>query len=888
MLICLASIRGVAVSLSTIKSLNESGSNGGVYVSSVKRLSASGTAFACVFVLVGYMPLTIAENADPVIEMDGVDALEFLFIDRSDFSRKAHRGEPIMLEILENAVTFSLSPCSYWDDEIVVIGSSGMRDKDAERDLARVNTYRGVNLVNLDSVHAMVTPTWLHIRMTLSGTDYIIDAADRTGQSGWYALYTPANVKWDTVDLLNDVLGSTLDNDEALPCGDSPILEEKANQVEDDDDFVQYELLSGGSCSEYRICAVTLAADVEWRNRHPDDWENWMTAAIFDISSEYEPQVGVTFRIESIVEVPADECTDRDAEVLVEEFHDWVLDDQPSQTRNLAVLCTGKWLIDGTAGIAMNIPGVGSRRFTNDDLAFAVVSMSATTVLNKFVMGHEIGHLFNGVHPYSHWKDNWLTPDELSWMFPWYLEDVEGIDMVTEFSGPNKNRISAWARETLDRLFRLNHGQSDITEHGLYAEGYSIESDEFYYKPTTDKQMSVIIRNTQSVDVWCKSLYFKAITPSGWAWTFGAMSYVRIPANSYITYEADWYPAQGGDWDIWVEYLDYEDDVNSFSLHMYPITRYAVAFRQGPHELVYANDDWDICAFYKFYIFSCYTSNANYIFEGQTVWTYFSLFCAQIGATSDEWPWPPDWYDDLPHDADDYAEFSEFNTKYSTPSGSISTFGSIGGYELPYVSDTNADLILAGGGITVDAESPPLTQQGTYTFWPNFVHSSGANNFMEWHSIDITVTVPAPAPGCVLEGTQILLPDGTTELVENLKRNDMIAGYDIENESLVTETITMNKREHVAAILNINDGLVSVTPVCQPIYIRNDTFVGWIVDPQDLQIGWELFNPVDGQWIEIFSLEHLEGRFVVYDLGATDPDNYIANGILLDRKPIKG
>lgn len=148
----------------------------------------------------------------------------------------------------------------------------------------------------------------------------------------------------------------------------------------------------------------------------------------------------------------------------------------------------------------------------------------------------------------------------------------------------------------------------------------------------------------------------------------------------------------------------------------------------------------------------------------------------------------------------------------------------------------------------------------------------------------IEVQAPSPAPACVLKGTPIMLADGSMAPVETLKKNTAIMGYDLETGFLLTEKVVSNKMTIVAKIEVINDGLLKVTLTNQPIYARHDGVVGWVIDPQDLKVGWELLNPVTGEWILITSIEFQEGRFAVYDLVATAPDNYIANGLLLDHK----
>lgn len=140
--------------------------------------------------------------------------------------------------------------------------------------------------------------------------------------------------------------------------------------------------------------------------------------------------------------------------------------------------------------------------------------------------------------------------------------------------------------------------------------------------------------------------------------------------------------------------------------------------------------------------------------------------------------------------------------------------------------------------------------------------------------------------GCVATGTPILLKDGGYVPVEELEVGDKLLGYDVAKgklQHLKVESVTSTQ---VDQILTINDGLLKVTPTDQPIYMRNDTFEGWLADPQDLQVGDMLFEPVQGAWIEVTSLVYDYGGFTVYDVQTSGTNTFIANGILLDAKEL--
>jgi hypothetical protein len=137
-----------------------------------------------------------------------------------------------------------------------------------------------------------------------------------------------------------------------------------------------------------------------------------------------------------------------------------------------------------------------------------------------------------------------------------------------------------------------------------------------------------------------------------------------------------------------------------------------------------------------------------------------------------------------------------------------------------------------------------------------------------------------PPGGCVLSNTRITMADGKTMPVQTVKPGDNIMGYDVQAGTFVTETVTSNEHTTVDEILSINNGLLYVTPTDQPIYTDH----GWVKNPQDLMVGWKIYDPTTNAWTTVQSVTRLEGHFLVYDLRATQPNTFIGNGILLDRK----
>ncbi len=141
--------------------------------------------------------------------------------------------------------------------------------------------------------------------------------------------------------------------------------------------------------------------------------------------------------------------------------------------------------------------------------------------------------------------------------------------------------------------------------------------------------------------------------------------------------------------------------------------------------------------------------------------------------------------------------------------------------------------------------------------------------------------------GCVSKNTKVLLSDGIhVKNVQSLHIGDNVLGYNISSGQTLSVTVTNITVARVSTLLEINDGLLSVTLTKQPIYMRNTTFTGWLYDPEDLRIGYEIFNPISGEWMIITNLGLTFGNFKVYDVTTNPLNTFIGNGFLLDA-PLK-
>lgn len=137
--------------------------------------------------------------------------------------------------------------------------------------------------------------------------------------------------------------------------------------------------------------------------------------------------------------------------------------------------------------------------------------------------------------------------------------------------------------------------------------------------------------------------------------------------------------------------------------------------------------------------------------------------------------------------------------------------------------------------------------------------------------------------GCILKNTPVLTPSGYVP-VQKLKVGDTVSSYDLSGGQLVNSTVISLSSTKVTNILDINNGALRLTPYDQPIYMKNSTYTGWLRNPGELVAGDYLINPVSGNWTFVTQILQSSGSFTVYDVVTSGPNNYVANGFLLDIK----
>jgi hypothetical protein len=165
---------------------------------------------------------------------------------------------------------------------------------------------------------------------------------------------------------------------------------------------------------------------------------------------------------------------------------------------------------------------------------------------------------------------------------------------------------------------------------------------------------------------------------------------------------------------------------------------------------------------------------------------------------------------------------------------------------------------------------------GPYTY---YAYSRSSSN---WPNVYWTNSAVG-CGGCVAKDTPILTDHGYVP-VQALRIGDTTTSYDAATKSLIRTHLTSLTVTHESGLININSGALVVTANDQPIYLARGGFAGWLRDPKDLRVGDLIFDPVRNVWIPITTLSFSLGKAEVYDVVTDGPNNFIANGILLDRK----
>ncbi|KKL08136.1 hypothetical protein LCGC14_2578890, partial [marine sediment metagenome] len=187
------------------------------------------------------------------------------------------------------------------------------------------------------------------------------------------------------------------------------------------------------------------------------------------------------------------------------------------------------------------------------------------------------------------------------------------------------------------------------------------------------------------------------------------------------------------------------------------------------------------------------------------------------------------------------------------------------------------------------AASHQFTSTGTKYIKYRIMDENGAySNWSPSKSIYLSSNGGGSGGGCVAKDTLILLPDGYTKIpVQKLNVGEYVLGYNVTSGETIPVLVTEIDVSKVSSILKIghDKGSLRITPYNQPIWYKNETYTGWLIDPINIQEGDQIFHIPSDSWVTVNKLILIEnGSHEVYDI-VTDPLNvFVGNGILLDKK----
>ncbi|QRF75145.1 hypothetical protein Thermo_00638 [Thermoplasmatales archaeon] len=146
--------------------------------------------------------------------------------------------------------------------------------------------------------------------------------------------------------------------------------------------------------------------------------------------------------------------------------------------------------------------------------------------------------------------------------------------------------------------------------------------------------------------------------------------------------------------------------------------------------------------------------------------------------------------------------------------------------------------------------------------------------------------------GCVLNGTEITLANGTSIPVQDLQPGMKAMSYDTSNGSLIQSTVSKVTETNVSNVLELNHQVYISGMGDQPVFVKlSNGSTEWLVLGK-VNYGMSVLDPVNNTWIPVTSITLHNGHYAVYDVVTASQltiggytrvfNDYIANGVLLD------
>ncbi len=657
----------------------------------------------------------------------------------ADITEKIESNEHILGTIGNKSFSFILKEGDMGLNGVTCIGVDGKIDEKATQDVRHIRVFVGTDLKGAERSTAVMTDDWISIYVDIDGITYCVDGQLLDSDMVSYHL---------TNSLMHDIdrfygddavelrdLNQNVSSSEELPNGHavgeescetnqtsegtgepscfdysqsiSTSNEDSSLQLIDTDNNTQTQASAVQSTATSILTTYTakiiMACDLEYRNTYPN-WASQLVVPLWNINVEYTNQVSIDFLPTLFIAVPSGYCTSTNVNTLLTQFSSYMNANWPvtSYLRDLAHLSSGKWLDSGALGLS-NEPGVNASRWAGGPSMDYGVSYecSIASYQNTQVLGHEIGHNFNGDHSYA--KDYLHTGwGEDSWMWPTY-----GILPSMTFTTENAQRIRSWVQQAIDTFKTINIGPSSVSSQNLQASNMCIIADPIYrvgYKMT----VSFLLKNTGSTTITLNYVFIGARDANNNNRDFGYVNNVVITPGSTFSYSSSYTPQYSGTWTFWPAY-NYGGSWGPYQwITVSPTFYFQLGSGWSGHDvqLSYGN----MALFYRFNLYSL----TNVPAVGSTIWVRFTIYDFVFGTSSDHLN----------------------NVFVACRLGSTNkNFGYSGGVDL---TQRGINGGLPGTGY-LEWASRTLDAQGTWQFWPSYQRSNGLNGPDYWHTLSITI-----------------------------------------------------------------------------------------------------------------------------------------------------
>lgn len=651
---------------------------------------------------------------------------------------KIGMNEHIIGAIGNKSFSFLMAEGDMGLSNVTCIGLDGKIDEQATQEIRHTKVFIGTDLDGTNGMTALLTEHWISIHIAIDGITYCVDGQMLDSTAVSYRL---------TNSLMHDS-DRSLGEDVVVPpymAENASALNNQPNSPAINESPCAANLTAGEAMSSYGYeCSqpfsseseepdipavnaynntqmqasitqsittsitttyqarIIMASDQNFRDTYGANWATQILVPLWDINVEYTNQVSISFLPTLIISVPSAYCTSTNSETLTYQFRSYMMTFWPtgSYPRDLAHLSTGKWLDGGGLGSSFE-PGVNAARWMGSSWDYDYGMSYEGSIYadqNKIILGHEIGHNFNGDHSYA---KNWLNSGwgRDSWM--WY---PYGVLPSSQFTAANALRIRSWAQQSLDAYKMINVGPSSVSGQNLQASNLCIITDPI---SRVGYQMSASfqLKNSGSTTITLNYVFIGARDANDNNRDFGYVNNVVITPGSTFSYSASYTPQYSGTWTFWPAY-NYGGSWGPYKWITVSPTFY---FQLGSG---WSSSDVQsgFALYYRFNLYSLVSQPT----VGSTVWARFSIFDSVYGTS-----------------------FDHLNNVFvACRLGSTNkNFGYSGGVDLPQRGTSGSPA----GGAYLEWASRTLDASGTWQFWPSYQRSNGLYGPDQWHTLSITI-----------------------------------------------------------------------------------------------------------------------------------------------------